>query len=44
MLYILIQLNENIFKLVTLMVKGNEIIIYEFENVFQLYLMFTSIL
>jgi hypothetical protein len=41
MLYILIQLNENIFKLVTLMVKGNEIIIYEFENVFQLYLMFT---
>jgi hypothetical protein len=41
MLYILIQLNENIFKLVTLMVKSNEIIIYEFENVFQLYLMFT---
>jgi hypothetical protein len=37
MLYILIQLNENIFKLATLMVKGNEIIIYEFENVFQLY-------
>ncbi len=41
MLYILIQVTDNIFKLVTLMVKGNEITIYEFENVFQLYLMFT---
>jgi hypothetical protein len=41
MLYILIQVNEDIFKLVTMMIKGNEVIIYEFENVFQLYLMFT---
>jgi len=35
------QVNENIFKLATLMVNGNEIIIYEFQNVFPLYLMFT---
>ncbi len=41
MLYILIQVNDDIVTLLTMMVKGNEIIIYEFENVFQLYLMFT---
>jgi hypothetical protein len=40
MLYILIQVNDDIVTLLTMMVKGNEIIIYEFENVFQLYLMF----
>ncbi len=41
MIYILIQVNDDIVKLVTMMVKGNEIIIYEFENDFRLYLMFT---
>ncbi len=41
MLYILIQVNDDIVELVAMMVKGNEIIIYEFENVFQLYLMLT---
>jgi hypothetical protein len=33
--------NDDIVKLVTMMVKGNEMIIYEYENVFQLYLIFT---
>jgi hypothetical protein len=41
MLYILIQVNDDIVELVAMMVKGNEIIIYDFENVFQLYLMLT---